>query len=78
MHQYKILNYYFYHYQYIIYVIVYIKILPTIRVTMYWYMMEEIRIPIHKQMLQLTYIKYIETCDAKWDLLQLDNDEYVF
>ena len=55
MHQYKILNYYFYHYQYIIYVIVYIKILPTIHVTIYWYMMEEIRIPIHKQMLQLTY-----------------------
>ena len=41
-------------------------------------MMEEIRIPIHKQMLQLIYIKHIYTCNAKWDPLQLDNDKYIF
>ena len=37
------------------YIIVYIKILLTVYVTIYSCMMEEIRIPIHKQMLQSTY-----------------------
>jgi len=40
--------------------------------------MEEIEIPIHKQMVQLNNIKQTWMCDAKWNLLQLDNDKYVF
>jgi hypothetical protein len=46
VHHYKILNYYFYHYEYIVYIIIYIKILLMICVTMYSCMSEEIRIPI--------------------------------
>jgi hypothetical protein len=49
-------------------------------VTIYLCMMEEIRMRIHKKMAQLNkYIKkHIWKGDAKWNLLQLDNDKYVF
>ena len=42
-------------------------------VTMYLFMMEEIRIQIEKQMVQWN-IYQTHMCDAKWTLLQLDND----
>jgi len=74
MHQYKILNYYFYHY-----VIIYIKIIPLICVTMYSCMIEQIRISIHKQMIQLNIYQTHMDVWCKINLLQLDNNnKYVF
>jgi hypothetical protein len=53
VHQFKIIYLYLYYYLYIIYIVIYIKTLRTIYVTIYSCMMEEIRIPIHKQIVQL-------------------------
>ena len=42
-------------------------------------MMEEIKIPIHKQILQSNIYKKYMKHDAKWNLLHLDNDtSYIY
>ena len=71
-------NDYLYYYKYIIYVIVYIKMLPTIRVTIYSCMMEEIRIPSHKQIVQLNIYQIHMEVWYKMKSIELGNDKYVF
>ena len=53
--------------------IIYIKYYPQYNVTIYSCMVVTIRIPIHKQIVQLNIYG-----DTKWKLLQIDNDKYVF
>ena len=47
-------------------------------VTVYSCMMEEIRIPIHKQMVQLNIYQIHMEVYCKINLLQLDNDKYMY
>ena len=69
MHQYKILSYYFYHYWYIIYVIVYIK--NAIHDMCHHVFMYDGR---DKNTNSQTHMEVW----CKWNLLQLDNNKYVF